>query len=153
MNPPNSPSTSELPEAAREIIDRLQLDPHPEGGWYRQTFADESTDGNTASTAIYYLLARGERSHWHRVNNAAEVWHHYAGDAIRLNTSADGISTAQHILGTNLTDGERPQSVVPQGHWQSAEPLGEWSLVGCTVAPGFDFAEFEMAPPGWHPGS
>jgi predicted cupin superfamily sugar epimerase len=153
MNQTNSPTNSELPAAAREIIDRLELESHPEGGWYRRTFADENPDGNIASTAIYYLLARGERSHWHRVNNAAEVWHHYAGDAIQLSTSADGITAAQHILGTNLTDGERPQSIVPRGHWQSAEPLGEWSLMGCTVAPGFDFAELEMAPPRWQPGS
>ncbi|MFT4659682.1 MAG: putative cupin superfamily sugar epimerase [Ilumatobacter sp.] len=153
MNPADSPTNFEIPAAAKEIIDRLELEPHPEGGWYRRTFADESVDGTVASTAIYYLLARGEQSHWHRVNNAAEVWHHYAGDAMRLSTSADGVTTAHHILGTNLVDGERPQAVVACGHWQSAEPIGAWSLAGCTVAPGFDFAEFEMAPPGWQPGN
>lgn len=153
MTEPASATNSDLPAAAREIIDLLELEPHPEGGWYRRTFADKGADHTNTSTAIYYLLARGERSHWHRVHNAAEVWHHYAGDALRLSTSADGTATAHHILGTNLADGERPQAVVPRGQWQSAEPLGEWTLVGCTVAPGFDFAEFEMAPADWAPGT
>ena len=143
----------DLPAAAREIIDRFELEPHPEGGWYRQTFRDESADGTVRSTAIYFLLARGERSHWHRVENAAEVWHHYAGDPIRLSLSADGITSEEHILGIDLAAGERPQVIVPAGHWQAAESLGEWTLVGCTVAPGFDFEHFELAPPDWQPAT
>jgi predicted cupin superfamily sugar epimerase len=141
------------PDAAREIVDRFELEPHPEGGWFRQTFRDEDANGTVHSTAIYFLLARGERSHWHRVNHAAEVWHHYAGDPIRLRLSADGATTEDQVLGTDLASGERPQVIVPLGCWQSAETLGDWTLVGCTVAPGFDFAHFELAPPDWQPGT
>ncbi|MGB3735220.1 MAG: cupin domain-containing protein [Ilumatobacter sp.] len=142
----------ELPAGAREIVDRFELEPHPEGGWYRRTFSDDAADGTVRSTAIYFLLARGERSHWHRVLHAAEVWHHYAGDPIRLRVSADGTTTHEHVLGVDLAAGERPQVIVPLGHWQSAESTGEWTLVGCTVAPGFDFDRFELAPPEWEPG-
>ncbi len=140
------------PTDAQHIIEAFGLEPHPEGGWYRQTFADDAGDGTIRSTAIYYLLAAGERSHWHRVRNASEVWHHYAGDALRIRISADGVSQTQPVLGVDFAQGERPQVLVPVGHWQSAEPLGAWTLVGCTVAPGFDFDEFELAPPGWEPG-
>lgn len=141
-----------LAGAAREIIDRFELAPHPEGGWFRETLRDEDAAGAVHSTAIYFLLARGERSHWHRVDHAAEVWHHYAGDPIRLSLSADGITIEDHLLGVDLAAGERPQVVVPRGWWQSAQPVGEWTLVGCTVAPGFDFDHFELAPPEWRPG-
>ncbi|WP_424343862.1 cupin domain-containing protein [Ilumatobacter sp.] len=141
-----------MPAGAREIVDRFELEPHPEGGWYRRTFSDDAADGTVRSTAIYFLLARGERSHWHRVLHAAEVWHHYAGDPIRLRVSADGTTTHEHVLGVDLAAGERPQVIVPLGHWQSAESTGEWTLVGCTVAPGFDFDRFELAPPEWEPG-
>lgn len=147
-----SAETPGLPGAAREIIERFELEPHPEGGWYRQTFSDEASDGTVRSTAIYFLLCRGERSHWHRVGNAAEVWHYYAGAPIQLRLSADGVTTEQHVLGLDPTAGGRAQLVVPEGHWQSAESLGEWTLVGCTVAPGFDFDHFELASPDWEPG-
>lgn len=136
----------------RALIDRLDLEPHPEGGWFRQTFRDETADGTVRSTAIYFLLAAGERSHWHRVLHAAEVWHHYDGDPLQLSLSADGVSTEQFVLGESATAGGQHQLVVPAAHWQSAEPLGAWTLVGCTVAPGFDFERFELAPPGWQPG-
>jgi predicted cupin superfamily sugar epimerase len=144
-----------LPESdgARRVIESFGLEPHPEGGWYRQTFADEAADGTLRSTAIYYLLARGERSHWHRVRHASEVWHHDAGGPLRLRVSDDSGPVEEHTLGVDVEHGEQPQVVVPVGHRQSAEPLGEWTLVGCTVAPGFDFDEFELAPPGWEPGS
>lgn len=135
------------------IIERYELEPHPEGGWYRQTFRDESPDGAVRSTAIYFLLAEGERSHWHRVLHAAEVWHHYAGAPIRLRLSADGVTTQHHLLGIEAAAGQQPQIVVPAGCWQSAESLGAWTLVGCTVAPGFDFERFELAPPDWEPGA
>lgn len=151
MEPSTPPAGDDVPETASEVIDRFGLEPHPEGGWFRQTFRDEGPDGTVHSTAIYFLLARGERSHWHRVHHAAEVWHHYAGDPIRLLTSADGGTVDDHVLGADLAAGQRPQVVVPMGHWQSAEPLGEWTLVGCTVAPGFDFSQFELAPPDWAP--
>jgi predicted cupin superfamily sugar epimerase len=135
---------------AAEIVALLQLEPHPEGGWYRQTFADTPMDGGRAhSTAIYYLLEGGAPGRWHRVDSA-EVWHWYAGAPLRLTVSPDGKATSAETLGPNLTARERPQVVIPPGHWQSAQSLGEWTLVGCTVAPGFEFAHFEMAE-GWSP--
>ena len=136
---------------AAEIIARLDLKPHPEGGHYRETFRDErNLDGQrAASTAIYFLLARGDRSHWHRVD-AVEVWHDYAGDALILQTKDETrLRTAR--LGIDLIAGERPQIVVPAHAWQAAESTGNWTLVGCTVAPGFDFRTFELAPTGWTP--
>lgn len=137
---------------APEIIARLALKPHPEGGHYRETFRDTNLgpDGRAASTLIYFLLAKGERSHWHRVD-AAEVWHYYAGSALTLRIAEDGGSAQTIMLGSDLLAGERPQSVVPAHAWQSAEATGDWTLVGCTVAPGFEFSKFEMAPNGWEP--
>ena len=137
---------------AEEVVRLLDLQPHPEGGWFRETFRDGcAPGGRAASTAIYYLLAQGERSHWHRVD-AVETWHFHAGDPLRLLISADAGTVTEHVLGANLAAGHRPQGIVPRGAWQAAEPLGEWTLVGCTVAPGFEFSGFEMAPPGWAPG-
>ncbi|MCC6918539.1 MAG: cupin domain-containing protein [Alphaproteobacteria bacterium] len=137
---------------ADEIVALLGLAPHPEGGHFRETFRDAADDGGRgASTAIYYLLKAGERSHWHRVD-AAEVWHWHAGAPLLLSVSADGRTPEDRRLGAHLTAGERPQAVVPKGAWQAARSLGDWTLVGCTVAPAFDFAGFEMAPPGWTPG-
>ncbi len=144
---------ADLPDDARTIIDTLGLQPHPEGGWFAETFRDAGgSDGAARSTAIYYLLAHGERSHWHRVANAVEIWHHYAGDPLRLSTSPDGVAVDHHVLGGDVSRAEHPQVVVPQGHWQSAEPLGRWTLAGCTVAPGFEFDAFDLAPPDWAPG-
>lgn len=136
--------------SAAELIRLLDLKPHLEGGHYRETFRDERPGGRAHSTAIYFLLARGERSHWHRVD-AAEVWHHYAGAPLALQIS-DGTRTGILTLGTGIAAGERPQIVVPAGSWQAAETLGDWTLVGCTVAPGFDFKGFELAPGDWQPG-
>ena len=137
--------------SAAEIITRLELKPHPEGGHYRETFRDSRTDtnGRSRSTAIYFLLARGERSHWHRID-AVEVWHYYAGSALTLRI-ADDDSAWSFKLGANLAAGEQPQAIVPPHTWQAAESSGDWTLVGCTVAPGFDFATFEMAPKDWEP--
>jgi predicted cupin superfamily sugar epimerase len=136
---------------AEEIIRLLGLEPHPEGGFYRRTFEDQAAvDGRPSSTAIYYLLARDMSSHWHRID-AVEVWHYYAGAPIALSLSEDGISSETHRLGPDLGAGERPQVVVPTGWWQAAVSLGDWTLVGCTVAPGFLFEGFELAPPGWTP--
>ena len=137
----------------QDIIRILGMQPHPEGGWYKETFRDPAGGGRGHSTAIYYLLQAGERSHWHRVRDAAEVWHYHAGDPLRLRISLDGVDLETVTLGPNILRGERPQAIVPAGAWQSAEALGAYTLVGCTVAPGFDFAAFEMAPPGWEPGS
>ena len=139
------------PATAAEIIARLELKPHPEGGHYRETFRDTDVDagGRARSTAIYFLLARGERSHWHRVD-AVEVWHYYAGAALTLEI-ADDSGQRSIRLGPDLAAGEMPQAIVPAQAWQAAESIGDWTLVGCTVAPGFEFAKFEMAPKGWMP--
>jgi uncharacterized protein len=140
-----------LPPSAADIIARLDLKPHPEGGHFRETFRDPRTDesGRSFSTAIYFLLARGERSHWHRID-AVEIWHFYAGSALSLQI-ADGEVRRIVKLGPDLAAGEMPQAVVPAHAWQAAESTGDWTLVGCTVAPGFDFAKFELAKPDWSP--
>ena len=138
---------------ADDLIRVLALVPHPEGGHYRETFRDgaSSPGGRAASTAIYFLLRAGEVSRWHRVD-AAEVWHWYAGAALRLSVF-DGGSRQDLQLGPDVVAGERPQAVVSAGQWQQAETCGAYTLVGCTVAPGFDFAGFEMAPVCWQPDS
>jgi len=139
--------------SASDVINLLALKPHPEGGHFRETLRDgRVVDGaRAASTAIYFLLARGERSHWHRVD-AVEVWHYYAGAPLALEIAQHQGATIERLtLGPDLAAGERPQGTVPQGAWQAAESLGDWTLVGCTVAPGFDFAGFELAPKGWSP--
>ncbi|MBP2562869.1 putative cupin superfamily sugar epimerase [Neorhizobium galegae] len=135
-----------------EIITTLGMQRHPEGGWYAETFRDGQGGPRGHSTAIYYLLEAGERSHWHRVRDASEIWHFYAGDPLLLRIS-DGRTVEEVTLGTDLAKGERPQAVVPENAWQAAEPLGRFTLVGCTVAPGFQFSSFEMAPPGWEPSA
>jgi uncharacterized protein len=138
---------------AADIIARLELKPHPEGGHFRETFRDPRLDANgrSVSTAIYFLLARGERSHWHRID-AVEVWHYYAGSPLTLQIAdSDGMRAVR--LGADLAAGEVPQAMVPAQAWQAAESAGGWTLVGCTVAPRFDFATFELAPKGWTPST
>lgn len=137
--------------AAKDVIYTLGMERHPEGGWYAETLVDvEGETGRAQSTAIYYLLEADDLSHWHRVD-AVEVWHYYAGAPIELSLS-DGITLDQQVLGSDLAGGQRPQVVVPRDVWQSAKSLGEWTLVGCTVAPGFRFSGFELAADGWAPG-
>ncbi len=136
---------------ARDLIAKLDLKPHPEGGYYSETFRDAPDGGRGHSTAIYYLLEAGDLSAWHRVNDAAEVWHYYAGDPLVITISPDGHDATAIHLGPDVMAGQRPQVVVPAGHWQTAESLGRFTLVGCTVAPGFEFAGFEMAAPDWRP--
>jgi predicted cupin superfamily sugar epimerase len=139
---------------AADVIARLGLKPHPEGGYFRETFRDDteaSAGGRAASTAIYFLLPAGVVSAWHKVD-AAEVWHWYLGDALELRIAEDGGAAVCHILGTELAAGQRPQAVVRAGAWQQARSLGAWTLVGCTVAPGFTFDGFEIAPAGFEPG-
>jgi len=135
-----------MASSAADIIVRLELKPHPEGGHYRETFRDVRTDpqGRSRSTAIYYLLRRGERSHWHRID-AVEIWHYYSGAALTLKIANEGCGPHTVTLGPDVTAGERPQAIVPAGAWQAAESNGDWTLVGCTVAPGFEFASFELA--------
>jgi predicted cupin superfamily sugar epimerase len=135
-----------------DIIRILDLKPHPEGGHYRETLRDSMSYGDrSVSTAIYFLLAAGEISHWHRIDTV-EVWHWYAGAPLALSVSGEGEEIVNLRLGADLISGERPQAFVPGGAWQSARTLGLWTLVGCTVAPGFLFDRFELAPPGWAPG-
>ena len=139
--------------SAGQIIELLNLKPHPEGGHFVETFRDAMDSGTrAASTAIYFLLMRGERSNWHRID-AAEVWHYYAGAPLELEIAETDEGPRRRLrLGTDLLAGERPQAVVPRRAWQAAESLGDWTLVGCTVAPGFEFTGFTLAPSGWEPG-
>jgi predicted cupin superfamily sugar epimerase len=138
---------------ADEVIRLLDLAPHPEGGHFRETFRDpHKVGGRAASTAIYFLLAAGERSRWHRFD-VAEAWHWYAGAPLVLETAAgDGGPVTRMTLGPDLAAGERPQAIVPARVWQTAASRGGWTLVGCTVAPAFEFPALELAPEGWNPG-
>jgi hypothetical protein len=140
--------------SADAIIRLLGLAPHPEGGHFRETFRDAPAppSGRAASTAIYFLLRAGEVSRWHRVD-ATEVWHWYAGAPLELEISAPGAAPGAVRLGCDLKGGERPQAVVPAGHWQRAASLGAFTLVGCTVAPGFQFSGFELAPVDFDPAA
>lgn len=133
---------------SNEIIQALELAPHPEGGHYRETWRHDNGDARGAGTSIYYLLKAGERSHWHRID-ATEIWHFYAGAPLELRTRADGHGFERRVLGPNLVVGERPQLRVAPNQWQSAESLGDWTLVGCTVSPAFEFSKLELAPQGW----
>jgi uncharacterized protein len=136
---------------AADVIRRLDLKPHPEGGHFRETFRDTRVvdGGRAASTSILFLLAHRERSHWHRID-AVEVWHYYAGAPLRL-AVVDGAAEQVFRLGADIHADEIPQVAVPARAWQAAESLGDWTLVGCTVAPGFEFARFELAPKDWAP--
>jgi len=136
---------------AGDLVSLLDLQPHPEGGWYAETWRHRPSDGSRgAGTAIYFLLASGEVSHWHRVD-ADEIWHFYAGDPLELRIATDGAAPVSSTLGADLTAGQRPQIHVPAGAWQTAQTLGAYTLVGATVSPAFDFSGFELAPPGWEP--
>lgn len=134
---------------ATEIIAALGLLPHPEGGHYRETFRDpREAEGRSASSLIYYLLAEGEASHWHRID-AAEIWHWYAGAPLELRIHTS--ETRRVVPGGDVLNDQQPQAAVRTRAWQAARSLGAWTLVGCTVAPAFDFKSFEMAPSGWEP--
>ena len=136
---------------AETLIRTLELQPHPEGGHFRETFRHRPAEGGRgAMTAIYYLLKVGEVSHWHRVD-AAEIWHWYGGAPLVLTISENGHDASALHLGPDLAQQHRPQAVVPAGAWQTAESLGNWTLVGCTVGPAFEFEGFELAPPDWRP--
>ena len=138
---------------ARALIDALRLAPHPEGGWYRETWRAEAPPGERASaTAILFLLEQGQRSHWHKVD-ATELWLFHAGSALRLSTAAGETGPQSEVrLGPDVLAGEEPQWRVPPGAWQAAEADRGWALVSCIVSPGFEFAGFTLAPPGWKPG-
>lgn len=136
------------------IIAALGLEPHPEGGHYRETWRAAAAEPGerAAGTAIYFLLRQGETSRWHRID-AAEIWHRYAGAPLQLKISTDGKTSETCILGADLANGQSPQIVVPPHAWQSAKSLGAWTLAGCTVSPGFEFDHFQIAPAGWRPGA
>lgn len=139
--------------SASQIVRVLGMEPHPEGGWYVETFRDKQGGERGHSTAIYFLLEEGQRSHWHRVRDAAEIWHYHAGAPLTLEIF-DGEGPIETVrLGIDLEEGEQPQGVVPAGAWQAAATTGAWTLVGCTVAPGFRFSAFELAPPDWNPNA
>ena len=137
---------------ADEIIAALDLKPHPEGGFYRETFRDYAgPEGRARSTAIYYLLRAGEVAHWHRIGSA-EIWHWYAGDALELSLVGSG-TISRTLLGPKVSEGQRPQIIVQARGWQRAKSTGSYTLCGCTVAPGFEFSDLEIAPEGWSPPS
>jgi len=132
---------------AQEIISALALSPHPEGGHFRQTWVDETAEGRPHGTCIYFLLEAGKPSHWHRVD-AVEIWHYYAGAPLTLKLAETADAPRADIkLGPDIAAGERPQGIVPKDWWQAAETTGDWTLVGCTVSPGFTFDGFELAAP------
>ncbi|MBA3475914.1 MAG: cupin domain-containing protein [Actinobacteria bacterium] len=136
----------------RALVDRLGLEPHPEGGWFVETWRAPAADGErAAASAILFLLTAGEQSRWHRVD-ASEVWQWSGGGPLELRIVAPDGQVAVHRLGGDVTSGNALQVVVPAGAWQSARPLGAWGLVGCIVAPAFSFEGFELAPDGWEPG-
>ena len=137
---------------ADDLIKLLKMRRHPEGGHYREVFRDNRAGGRgrAHSTAIYFLLRKGERSHWHRID-AAEVWHFYRGSPLALSIAPLRGAAKTHVLGNRIEKGEHPQFVVPPNAWQAAQSLGAYTLVGCTVAPGFDFATFELAAPDFEP--
>lgn len=139
---------------AHALIAALELAPHPEGGWYRETWRAEAPDGRRgAATAIHFLLEAGQRSHWHRVD-ATELWLFHAGSALLLETAADAAGPVDPVrLGPDVAAGQSPQRIIPPDHWQAATADRGWALVSCIVAPAFEFAGFELAPPGWAPGT
>lgn len=136
-----------------ELVARLGLAPHPEGGWYRETWRADTAPGERASaTAIYFLLQAGQRSHWHRVD-ATEIWLWHAGHPLHLSTApTDGGPIGELRLGPDILANEAPQCIIPENHWQAAEASDGWALVSCIVSPGFEFSGFTLAPDGWVPG-
>ncbi|OAO03068.1 cupin [Sphingomonadales bacterium EhC05] len=139
--------------SSKEIIKALGLAPHPEGGWYRETWRADAAEGERAiATAIYFLLEQGQMSHWHRVD-AAEMWLWHAGSALNLRLAADDAGPIKTVrLGPDILAGQAPQHVIPPGEWQAAEADMGWALVSCVVSPAFEFSGFELATEGWNPG-
>ena len=138
---------------ASDLIQALHLQPHPEGGWYRETWRAEAAEGERATaTAILFLLQAGERSHWHKVD-ATELWLFHSGSGLQMLTAASDAGPVEHVrLGADVLAGEQPQLRVPPGHWQAAEADRGWALVSCIVSPGFEFDGFTLAAPRWRPG-
>ncbi|WP_106744422.1 cupin domain-containing protein [Yoonia maritima] len=133
---------------ANAIIAKLNLQPHPEGGYYRQTWIADN-EGRATGTCIYFLLKAGESSHLHKVD-ATEIWLYHAGAPITLSLAeTENGPAVDHILGPDVLGDQSPQIIVPADHWQAARTTGDWTLVSCTVSPGFDFAGFTLAEPGF----
>ena len=146
------PAPTTAPSTAEALIAALTLAPHPEGGWYRQTWIDRTAEGRPHGTAILFLLKAGERSHWHKVD-AAEIWFWHGGAPLILSRAASEVGPAMEtLLGPDVLAGQMPQLVVETDHWQAAATTGDYTLVSCTVSPGFRFEGFELAPPGWELG-
>ncbi|WP_120497833.1 cupin domain-containing protein [Kiloniella sp. EL199] len=142
--------------SAQEIVKHLDLQPHPEGGWYKETYRHQPSDGSRGDqTAIFFLLEKGQGSHWHKVD-AVEMWHWYAGSPLTLRSHNGKFHNEEKqtvvTLGPDVIAGQTPQHVIPKDHWQAASAEQGWVLVGCTVAPAFEFDGFELAAPGWAPG-
>lgn len=153
MDPGHEPSGADerLDAHVDALVDRLGLEPHPEGGYYRRTWEHpDRVDGRPLGSAIVYLLGRGQRSHWHRID-AIELWHFYEGAPLELEISLDGVTTERHLLGSDLGAGQVRQFAVAANAWQAASTLGGYSLVGCTVTPAFLFEHHDLAAPGWSP--
>jgi predicted cupin superfamily sugar epimerase len=136
--------------AAQAVIDALGLQPHPEGGWFRETWRAPGP-GRSPGTCIHFLLEAGAQSRWHRVD-AAELWLHQGGGPLDLST-ADGDGVRTRRLGADLWAGERLQLLVEPHQWQGAKALGRFALAACVVVPGFEFQSFELAPECWSPGT
>jgi predicted cupin superfamily sugar epimerase len=135
---------------AGELIATLGLTPHPEGGWFRETLRAPSLPGTRAAwSVIYFLLRHGERSAWHRVRDAAEIWYFHSGAPLELSIAAAGRTDTLHL--GDPAQGHPAHALVPPGAWQAARSLGDWTLVSCQVTPAFEYSAFELAPPGWHP--
>lgn len=140
---------------AMDVVERLGLQPHPEGGWYRETWRGvaDAEGGRGTGTAILFLLETGQRSRWHRVD-ATEIWFYHAGASLRLLTApSDGkAAVREHRIGADVMAGDRVQHIIAPGEWQAAEAENGWCLVSCVVVPAFEFSGFELAEPGWEPG-
>ena len=143
-----------VPDDARALIEQLSLAPHPEGGWYRETWRAAAAEGERAiATAIHFLLEHGQRSHWHRVD-ATEIWFWHAGSTLHLLTAPDEEGPIEtQLLGGDPLAGQVPQHVIAPDHWQAAEARSGWALVSCVVAPAFEYSGFKLARPGWSPGN
>ena len=138
-------------QTAKEIIETLNMEPHPEGGWYTRTWrSTQTSDGRRIGSAIYYLLEEDQTSRWHRID-ADEIWHFYTGSAVTLSVSNFGDGVEAQVLGPDVLRGERPQILVPSSSWHTATPINGWSLIGCTVVPAFQFGGMEIASDGWEP--
>ena len=131
-----------------KLIEQLKMNPHPEGGYYSESFRDR----DNSVSLIYYLLKKEQRSHWHRLTKN-EILHFYKGDPLSVHISADAKTTITKKLGSGISSNENLHLVIHAGSWFSMNSEGDYSLIGCTVSPAFDYADFELAPPNWKPNN